>query len=67
MATPHGFETAACNWGTNMLSLLSVGLGFAILVLGLLAGWQKGVRWRWWACQVAMSFLIGYTVLLFVR
>jgi hypothetical protein len=67
VATPHGLETAACNWGTSMLALLNIGIGVAILVLGLLARWQTAVCWRWSVCQVAISALVGYIVLLFVK
>jgi hypothetical protein len=64
VASPHGLETAACNWGMSMMVVLNIGLGVALLALGLLALWQRAVRWRWWTCQLAIGSVIGYVVLL---
>jgi hypothetical protein len=65
--TAHGLETAVCNWGTGILTLLCIGMGVSILVLGLFALWRRAAHWSWWACQIAIGAVVGYIALLIVE
>ena len=67
VATAHGLETAVCNWGTGILAMFCIGVGAAIVLLGLIALWQKAVSWAWWACQIAIGSLAAYIVFLFIE
>lgn len=50
--TPHGFETAVCNWGTSLGSIVLGAMALLTLASGIV-GWRVRSRTiAWWAAQL---------------
>ena len=49
--TPHGFETAACNWGTVLTRLVIALIAVLTLLSGLLGYRARSKTFAWYAAQ----------------
>jgi ABC-type Co2+ transport system permease subunit len=48
VVTSHGVETAACNWGTQLLAAMVGGLAALMAASGALRLWLRSRPLAWW-------------------